>query len=122
MRKSASIAARIRPLIVVFLFFSFIVASFNLGKVVGGVTGQSFSKASHGYAKANTDISFEEKESEIEKNEERGESQIFLINLIREVSLLPLFELRTFHSLVDAGNEPMGSALPVYLAKRSLLI
>jgi hypothetical protein len=122
MNKPTSIAQKLRPLIVVFLFLSFITSSLNLSTVYREITGYSISKKVHSYNKADTEIPFEEKEKEVEKAEDRHESQLFLTYFIRATALHPLVELQTYHSVFLADISPQFLSVPLYLSKKSLLI
>jgi hypothetical protein len=122
MRKSASIGSRIRPLVVVLLFFSFVLSSLSITNVYRELTGNSITKKTHSFAKADAQMPFEEKEKEVDKAEDKKENEVFLSYLIRATALLPLVELQAFHSNIDSEQFPDPSSTPLYLSKRTLLI
>jgi hypothetical protein len=80
------------------------------------------SRKVHSYNKADTEIPFEEKEKEIEKSEDRHESQLFLTYIIRATALHPLVELQTYHSIFLSDISPQFLPIPLYLSQKSLLI
>lgn len=122
MRKPASISSRLKPIVAVILFFSFVLSSTNISGIVSEMTGLTISQSAHKFSKPASQIPFEENEKELEKTEEEKKSDFLLSYLIKATSLLCVVELKTYHSSRDSGNEPVSQHVPIYLSKRSLLI
>ena len=122
-RSPATTPSSFHLVVVRFLFLCFLATSINLSSICHEVNGDAAEKSSHGWAKRDNQMPYEEKEKDLEtKTDDRGAADALLLALIRESAQEPFFYLSDIHAIAFSNVLLLPVAQPIYLTKRTLLI
>lgn len=122
MRHHAIIRAKIRLMVVLFIFLPFCASSVDLPAIYGTAGVHSLGTKKHPI-KHSKQVSYGEfgKESE-GKGKAQGEGAVFLSTLLNAFSLETAFSLQRLHKFRHVGIAVPIAETPLYLYKRTLLI